>query len=442
MKVFKAYDIRGHYPNELDEDFAYRLGVAYAEYTSARIVVVGYDMRPSSPSLYQALVKGLTSQGVDVINIGLCSTPICYYANGTLAVDGSIMITASHNGKGWNGFKICKAGSDPLSYKNGLKKIEAMMEDNKLPSPTDNQGKVTNLSFSQQYAENVKKYVNFTSRPKIVVDYGNAVGVKEIEGILYLFEVTPLFEQLDGDFPNHEANPLKTETLADLQKEVLKQKAVFGAAFDGDADRCGFVDEKGQIIGMDLITALIAEYLIKQTGPQTILYDLRSSKAVPESIEKAGGTAYMTPVGHAVIKEEMRKHNAAFAGELSGHYYFRENFYSESQAIVLILLCNMLEHSGKPLSELIKPLEKYKNTGEINRAVNDTQKVLNVLKETYSDAHCINIDGLSFEYENWWCNIRPSNTEPLLRIFVEAHSEEQLKEKTSEVLDLIKPFEI
>ncbi|MCH2205640.1 MAG: phosphomannomutase/phosphoglucomutase [Lentisphaerales bacterium] len=441
MKVFKAYDIRGHYPEQVNEDLAFKLGIAYSEYTGAKKVVVGYDMRPSSPCLFSSLVKGLTSQGVDVINIGLCSTPICYFANGTLGVDGSIMITASHNGRGWNGFKMCKAAADPLSYKRGLKEIEAMINEGKLPGPAEKPGQITELSIGQKYADNVKKYVKFSNRLKIVVDYGNSVGVKEIEGILDLFEVIPLFEELDGTFPNHEANPLKTETLRDLQKAVTDQNAVFGAAFDGDADRCGFVDEKGEIIGMDLITALIAEDLINQTGPQTILYDLRSSKAVPEAIEKAGGKAYMTPVGHAVIKENMRKRDAAFAGELSGHYYFRENFYSESQAIVLILLCNIIEHSGKTLSELIEPLKKYKNTGEINCKVKNIPELITQLKEHYTDAELTELDGASFEYNDWWCNIRPSNTEPLLRVFVEANTEQILKEKTTELLSLIKPFE-
>ena len=442
MKVFKAYDVRALYPEQLNEELAYKIGVAYAKYTGAKKVVIGYDMRPSSPSLFKAISKGLISQGTDVFNIGLCSTPICYYANGTQDVDGSIMVTASHNGPGWNGFKMCKANAEPLSYRRGLKEIEAMILNDELPPPVKIPGKLTELSMSNEYYENVKKYVKFTARPKIVIDYGNAVGVKEIEGILDLFEVIPLYDELDGTFPNHEANPLKTETLDELRKTVVHEKAVFGAAFDGDADRCGFVDEKGEIIGMDLITALIAEDLIRQTGPQTILYDLRSSKAVPEAIEKAGGKAFMTPVGHAVIKEDMRAKDAAFAGELSGHYYFKENFYSESQAIVLILLCNMIEASGKSLSQLVEPLKKYKNTGEINRRVKNIPEILGSFKAAYNDARLIELDGASFEYEDWWCNIRPSNTEPLLRIFVEAHTEVLLKERTREVLALIKPYEV
>lgn len=441
MKVFKAYDVRALYPEQLNEELAYKIGVAYATYTKAKKIVIGYDMRPSSPSLFKAISKGLISQGVDILDIGLCSTPICYYANGTQDVDGSIMITASHNGPGWNGFKMCTANAEPLSYRRGLKEMEAMILNDELPLAVKESGKISKLSVSHKYYENVKKYVKFKNKPKIVIDYGNAVGVKEIEGILDLFEVIPLHDELDGTFPNHEANPLKTETLDELRKTVIHENAVFGAAFDGDADRCGFVDENGEIIGMDLITALIAEDLIKQTGPQTILYDLRSSKAVPEAIEKARGKAFMTPVGHAVIKEDMRKRDAAFAGELSGHYYFRENFYSESQAIVLILLCNMIEASGKTLSELIKPLKKYKNTGEINRQVQNIPAILNDFKKIYNDAKLIELDGASFEYDNWWCNIRPSNTEPLLRIFVEAHTEALLKEKTQEVLKLIEPYE-
>ncbi|MCM8530710.1 MAG: phosphomannomutase/phosphoglucomutase [Lentisphaeraceae bacterium] len=437
MKVFKAYDIRGLYPEQINEELAFKVATAFAAYTGARTVVVGYDMRPSSKSLFEAICKGLTSQGIDVINIGLCSTPICYFANGSLDVDGSFMITASHNGAGWNGLKICKKNAVALSYKSGLKDLKEMIVNEALPEPKKELGKVINKPMAQAYSNNLRKYIAFTSKPKIVIDYGNAVGTKEIEGLDDLFTIIPLNEKLDGTFPNHEANPLKTETLKELQAKVIEHNADFGAAFDGDADRCGFIDEKGAIVGMDLMTAIIAEDLIQQTGPQTILYDLRSSKAVPEAIASAGGTPKMTPVGHAVIKERMREENAAFAGELSGHYYFKENYYSESQALVLILLCNILEKKKKNLSDLIQPLRKYKNTGEINVPVKDTVKLFQKLKEIYKNAKLTEVDGLSIEYEDWWCNVRASNTEPLLRVFVEAHTENNLETKREALLSII-----
>ncbi|MCM8537849.1 MAG: phosphomannomutase/phosphoglucomutase [Lentisphaeraceae bacterium] len=437
MKVFKAYDIRGLYPEQINEDLAFKVATAFAAYTNAKKVVVGYDMRPSSKSLFDSVCRGLTTQGIDVLDIGLCSTPICYFANGSLGVDGSFMITASHNGAGWNGMKICKGNAVALSYKSGLKELQQMILEDTLPEPKEVHGNVIDQSMLQAYSDNLRKYISFTNKPKIVVDYGNAVGVKEIEGLKDLFTIIPLNDTLDGTFPVHEANPLQTDTLKELQSKVVEHQADFGAAFDGDADRCGFIDEKGEIVGMDLMTAIIAQDLIQQTGPQTILYDLRSSKAVPEAIASVGGTAKMTPVGHTVIKERMRAENAAFAGELSGHYYFKENYYSESQALVLILLCNILEKTQKTLSELIQPLRKYHNTGEINLPSKDTIGLFQRLKEAYKDARLTEVDGLTIEYEKWWCNVRASNTESLLRVFVEAHTEDLLKTKRDILLALI-----
>ena len=437
MSIFKAYDIRGTYPDQLNEDIAKKISIAYAYWSKAKKVIVGYDMRPESPSLFKAVCEGLISQGVNVVNIGLCSTPINYFANGHSGSDGSIMITASHNGPGWNGLKMCLKGAVPMSYEKGLKEIREMVESDNLPSPAPDKGSVVDLDYSENYGKSVQRQVKFSQKPKIVIDYGNAMGIKEMEPIEHLFDIIPLYKEYDGTFPNHEANPLDTSTLKELQKQVVAHKADFGAAFDGDADRCGFVDNTGKVVSMDLITALIAEDLLEQERRQTILFDLRSSKAVPEAIEKAGGIAKMTRVGHALIKEDMRRENASFAGELSGHYYFRDNFFSESQARVVVILSNLLEKHGKSLEELIRPLRKYSNTGEINRPIASKDAVLSKIKETYKDAHQYQLDGLTVEYKNWWCNVRGSNTEPKLRIFIEAEDEELLNEKREEVLALI-----
>ncbi|MCM8534283.1 MAG: phosphomannomutase/phosphoglucomutase, partial [Lentisphaeraceae bacterium] len=371
------------------------------------------------------------------INIGLCSSPICYYANGKLGVDGSIMITASHNGPGWNGLKLCISGAEPMSYERGIKDIQRLVESGELPSPVDLKGTVKELNFSEEYGKSVLKHVHFTGKPKIVVDYANAMGSKEIEAIEHLFDIIPLYKELDGNFPNHEANPLIAETLEDLQKEVIKHGAVLGAAFDGDADRCGFVDDKGEIVNMDLIIALIAQDIIETYGPKTILYDVRSSKSVPEAIEAAGGIAKMTRVGHSLIKNDMRIENAFFAGELSGHYYFSDNYYSESQATVIVMLCNILEKKKLTLSELVEPLRKYANSGEINRPMSNAEEVLKLLKEKYKNGKQIELDGLSVEFKDWWFNVRPSNTEPKLRILIEADNQALLAEKKEELLKVI-----
>ena len=437
MSIFKVHDIRGLYPADLNEEVIYKIGLAYTSVAQVKKVVVGYDMRPSSLSLFDALTDALTSQGVDVINIGLCSSPICYYANGKLGVDGSIMITASHNGPGWNGLKLCIASAEPMSYDRGIKEIKDLVEMGYSPTLSEKKGSIVNLDFSHEYGKSVLKHVSFSGKPKIVVDYANAMGSKEIEAIEHLFEIIPLYKELDGTFPNHEANPLRPETLVELQKQVVAHGAIFGAAFDGDADRCGFVDNSGKIVNMDLIIALIAMDIIETYGPKTILYDVRSSKSVPEAIEAVGGIAKMTRVGHSLIKNDMRIEQAFFAGELSGHYYFSDNYYSESQATVLVMLCNILEKKKVTLEELVAPLRKYANSGEINRPIKNSSEVLGVLKEKYADGKHLELDGLLVNYSDWWFNVRPSNTEPKLRILIEADNEALLEEKKVELLSLI-----
>ena len=437
--IFKAYDIRGIYPDQLNEAIAEKIGRAFVVHTGARKVVVGRDMRPHSKPLFDALAKGITEQGADVIDLGLCSTPMNYHANGFLGADGGIMITASHNPGEWNGFKLCRAQAVPISGATGIADIEALVKADSWPAAAP--GSISTFDIAPQYAKFLRSHAKMDRKLKVVVDYANAMGSYEIKGIEDLFDIIPLYKELDGTFPNHEANPLHTQTLDVLRKKVVETGADFGAGFDGDADRCGFIDNKGQIIPMDMFTALIAQDILsdKGAGSVPILYDLRSSKAVPESIAENGGKPIMSRVGHAFIKAQMRQEGAVFAGELSGHYYFRENYVAESQGLAMIKLANLLCKSGKKVADLVDPLRnKYVQSGEINSKVADVQQVLKRIREKYSDGHMFELDGISVEYSDWWFNVRASNTEPLLRLIVEAHTREHMEQKRDELLALIR----
>jgi len=436
MSIFKAYDIRGIYGDDLDEALAEKIGRAFVEFTKAKKIVVGRDMRPHSVGLFAALAKGMTAQGADVIDIGLCSTPMSYYANGFLKADGSVMITASHNPGEWNGFKLCKAQAVPISGATGIKDIENIVN-NQSWSKAAQPGKVTTYDIAKAYAEFLRKFAKMDRKLKVVVDYANAMGIYEIAGITDLFDIIPMYDVLDGTFPNHEANPLHLSTLDAIRARVKAEKADFGAAFDGDADRCGFIDNMGEIIPMDLFTALIAQDILSD-GPATILYDLRSSRAVKECIEENGGKAIQSRVGHAFIKNQMRENDAVFAGELSGHYYFKENFTAESQALAMIKLANLICKKNKPLDQLVKPLRKYFASGEINSKVSDVAPILAEIKKRYQDGHMFELDGISVEYPTWWFNVRSSNTEPLLRLIVEADTEALMTAKRDELLKLIR----
>ena len=338
--IFKAYDIRGIFPGELNEEMARAIGRAYVEFTGARKVVVGRDMRPHSADLFRGLSRGLTEQGADVIDIGLCSTPQSYFANGTLNADGSIMITASHNPGEWNGFKLCREQAIPISGATGIMDIQRIVENRSWKTP-ERTGTVSTYDIAPEYGSYLRSFAKLDRKLDVVVDYANAMGLYEIAGITQLFNIIPLYDKLDGTFPNHEANPLKSDTLEAIRAKVKECGADFGAAFDGDADRCGFIDDRGEIIPMDLFTALIAQDILSR-GKATILYDLRSSRAVPECIRANGGTAIQCRVGHAFIKAQMRENDAVFAGELSGHYYFKQNYTAESQGLAMIMLANLL----------------------------------------------------------------------------------------------------
>lgn len=437
--IFKAYDIRGIYGQDLTEAIAYDIGRAYVTHTHAKKVVLGRDCRPHSVPLQEALTRGITELGADVIDIGLCSTPMNYYANGSLGADGSIMITASHNPAEWNGFKLCRAQAVPISGATGIADIERIVTEKAFDAPAAKPGTVTTHDILPAYREHIRPVMAFARKPRLAIDYANGMGIIEAKTFVDAIDQTALYGDIDGTFPNHEANPLHHATLAKLQETIRQGDYDFGVAFDGDADRAGFIDEKGEIIPMDLVTALIAQDVLKREKG-VIFYDLRSSRVVKEVVEAAGGTPMMSRVGHAFIKAQMREHNAIFAGELSGHYYFRDNYVAESSSMAAIALANIVTQSGKPLSELIAPLRKYWCSGEINSKVDcDPKEILAKLKAKYADGHVFELDGVSVEYPTWWFNVRCSNTEPLVRLNLESTaSQAEMEARRDEVLTIIR----
>jgi phosphomannomutase len=436
--IFKAYDIRGIYGQDLTEELTERIGRAYATFTGAKKVVVGRDCRPHSLPLFNALARGLNRQGVDVIDVGECSTPMSYFANGTLHADGSIIITASHNSAEWNGFKLCRAQAEPISGATGIADIERIAQEQTFAPAAAHPGTITPHDIMPAYCKHVAGFNRTAKKLSVAIDMANGMGIWEAKSLARFIDIDPLYDTPDGTFPNHEANPLKVETLEDLQRMVRKGDYAFGVCFDGDADRAGFVDERGEIVPMDLITALIAQDILA-TRKGVIFYDLRSSRVLDEVIAAAGGTPMMSRVGHAFIKQQMRDHNAIFAGELSGHYYFRDNFTAESSAMAVLSIANILSNSDKPLSAWIAPLRKYSQSGEINSHVSrDPKEILQAIKTRYADGKLTELDGISIAYDDWWFNVRCSNTEPLVRLNLEARTAALMAAKRDELLARIR----
>ena len=448
MSIFKAYDIRGIYGKEVVEDDFYKIARAYAQFCGfsgkgAR-VVVARDCRKSSPSLFEAFAKGLMAEGCEVLDIGLASTPMSYFANASLKADGSVMITASHNTKEWNGCKLCKANAVPISGATGIKDIEKLVA--QISGEGVGGGKLTQVDVSAAYAEHVKKFAHLKRPLHLALDFANGMGIAESVALKdSMITYDSLYGEYDGDFPNHDANPLKTETLKDLQALIKANpgKYAFGVAYDGDADRAGFVDEKGEVIPMDFVTALISQDLLASNPGAACFYDLRSTKVCEEVIAAAGGKPMMSRVGHSFIKEQMRQNDAIFAGELSGHYYFKANSTAESSSMATYALSNIVSASDKPLSELIKPLKKYFQSGEINtKTVTPPAEILAKVKTIYgAKAKVFELDGVSvdaWETEGYWANVRMSNTEPLVRLNLEGKTQAIMEAKRDEYLALIR----
>lgn len=441
MSIFKAYDVRGVYPSELNEEIAYKVGRAFVTFLKVNNVAVSQDMRQSSKSIKESLIKGITDQGADVIEVeGLCSTPKNYFACWFLKTHGSIMVTASHNPGKYNGFKFTREQAIPISGDTGIKEIEQLVLKNKFKEPA-HKGKVIKKDIEKEYAKHILSMIDVKKMnpSKVVIDAGNGMGGRDIELVIdeLPLKVTKMYFEPDGSFPNHEANPLKEENLADLKKRVLKEKADFGIALDGDADRVFFIDETGETVASDMITCLIAEEILGKNPGEPVLYDLRSSWIVKEIIEKNKGKAHMCRVGHAFIKEHMRKEKAIFAGELSGHFYFRDNFYTDSGVIAALKVIQIISEKGKKLSELVNPLRKYFASGEINSEVQDKEGKMKELAEKYKDGKISWLDGVRIDFKEWWFNVRASNTEPLLRLNLEAKTKEMMEKKRDEVLRLI-----
>jgi phosphomannomutase len=434
--VFKQYDIRGIFGDEVTEELAYKIGRAFVTFLGCASVVVGRDMRNSSDMLCIALSKGITDQGANVIDIGLVTTPVLYYA--ARDAEAAIMITASHNPPEFNGFKLCRQDAVPLSGASGIQNIERLVEKKKFAEPAA-KGNVKKIDVVDNYIDHILGFAEGISEVKIVIDTANAVAGLTIPKLLTRLncDFVHLYPELDGTFPNHEADPLKPKNTEDLRKEVVKQNAQLGVAFDGDADRCIFIDERGETISADMITALISSKLLKERPGETILYDLRSSWAVKEEIEKAGGRPVQCRVGHSFIKTQMREENALFAGELSGHFYFRDNGFVESSELAVVSVLSILSLTKQPLSSIIQPIQRYFASGEINFQVADKETVLKRLEDKYGNGRAYHLDGLSVEFDDWWFNVRPSNTEPFLRLNLEAKNKELMVQKKEELERII-----
>ena len=444
--IFKAYDVRGLYPSEVNEDAARAIGRGFVAYLQARRIAVSRDMRLSSPSIAAAFIDGATAQGADVVDYGMMGTDMMYFAVARDGHDGGVQITASHNPKEYNGIKMVRREAFPLSGDEGISDIRDMIAEGRLPKEAGARGTVSQKDVRKDYTDHVLSFIDPSIiKPfNIVLDAGNGIA-----GMV----APPLFERLpvkvkalcfevDGTFPNHEANPLIEENRRDIVEQVKRDKADAGIAWDGDGDRCFFIDGTGEFIAGDFITALLAEaFLLKHPGAK-IVYDVRASYAVKDVVAKYGGTALMNRVGHAFFKRRMREEGAIFGGEVTGHYYFRDNFYADNGFIPALLILELMSRKGQTLRELLAPLrEKYFISGEVNTRVSNmrrTQEKLDELAARYSDGHVYTLDGVSVEYPDWHFNVRGSNTEPMLRLNLEATTLEMMERKRDEVLAVIR----
>ncbi|MFQ6009378.1 MAG: phosphomannomutase/phosphoglucomutase [Candidatus Zixiibacteriota bacterium] len=440
--IFKAYDIRGTVPNQLNGEIAYKVGYALADFLKPASIAVGRDMRLSSDELYEHLAQGIADYGVDVIDLGLISTDGLYFAVGKFGFDGGVMITASHNPKQYNGFKICRQNAEPLSGQEGLNQIQKFIEDNTEIVKSPSRGVIVRKYISQDYAQHCLSFIDRAQiRPfKIVIDAGNGMAGATLPPILEQLPINAvkLYFDLDGSFPNHPASPIEPENLGDVKAKISETDADFGVAFDGDADRMFLIDKFGQQVGGDMVTALVAKSLLTKHPGETILYNLICSKAVPELIERLGGQAVRTRVGHALIKPLMKKYNAIFGGEHSGHFYFRDNWFADSGLIAFLVCLELLSVENRPLHELIQEIDPYFRSGEINSHVKSIPDKIKEVSRAFSSGKQDTLDGLTVTYDDFWFNLRPSNTEPLLRLNVEAKSKEILNQKTKELLDIIR----
>jgi phosphomannomutase len=441
--IFKAYDVRGVYPDDIDESIARRVGNAFVGFTSAARVLVGRDARPSSEPLVAAFVEGATRAGADVVDLGLASTDLVYFASGSLDAPGA-MFTASHNPAQYNGIKMCRAGAAPVGEETGLLEIKAAVADG-LEERAEEPGRVERRDLLPQFVTHVRSFVDLDALAPlhVVTDTANGVGGLVVPAVFsgLPFRLDMLFADLDGTFPNHPADPIQVENLADLQRAILAGGADVGLAFDGDADRVFLVDDHAEPLSGSTTTAILARSILARHPGETVVHNLICSKAVPEVIRESGGVPVRTRVGHSFIKQVMVETGAIFGGEHSAHYYFRDNYRADSGIIAALMVLEQLSLAGVPLSELRKPYERYAASGEVNRRVDDPAAVIDRVAETFAksnpDAAQDRLDGLTVDLGDWWFNLRPSNTEPLLRLNLEAADRATCDAHTDEVLALV-----
>jgi len=446
--IFKAYDIRGLYPDQIDEEGAWKIGYATARFLQSlpsgyergqarmRSLCVGRDMRKHSEALAAALIKGINATGTNVIDIGMIDTPQMYFAINHLGTCGGVQVTASHNPARYNGFKISGLGARPVGANTGLKDIEHLAVA-LIHTKGKAVGSVKKYDLTDEYRNHILKFLAVNIKPlKIAIDASNGMAGKMVPAIFggLSIEIIDLNFEHTGKF-KHEPNPLVEKNLKQLKAAVKKNKCDFGICFDGDADRLIMVDENSQTIGCDLLTALMVPYFLKSHPDATVVYDLRSSLVVSEEIIKHGGTPRRERVGHVFMKKALRDSHAVFGGELSGHFYYRDNYCADSGLITLVHVLNIISSADAPVSEIIRPLRRYHSSGEINFKVDDKQAEMDELAKKYSDAQIDHLDGVTVRYKSWWFNCRPSNTEPLLRLNIEAKNRELLEEKLSEITE-------
>ena len=438
--IFKAYDIRGVYPDELDDDIARRVGNAFVAFTRAAVVLVGRDMRPSSEPLAAAFADGATLAGADVVELGLISTDLVYFASGKLDAPAA-MFTASHNPAQYNGIKLCRPGAAPVGQDTGLRDIEAMVASGLLER-AEERGRVDQRDLLPEYVQHVHSFVDVDAlRPlRVVADTGNGMGGVVVPAVFadLPFDVSILYPELDGTFPNHPADPTQPENLKDLQRAVLDADADVGMAFDGDADRMVLVDDQAQPVSGSITTAMLAKGILEKHPGEAIVHNLIVSKVVPEVVREMGGTPVRSRVGHSFIKQVMAETGAIFGGEHSAHFYFRENYRADSGIIAGMMVLEQISRANKPLSELRRPFERYVQSGEINTRVDDPGAVIERVAAAYSHADQDRLDGLTVDLGDWWFNLRPSNTEPLLRLNLEAPDRVSCEKHTAEVLALVR----
>jgi len=447
QKIFKAYDIRGIVPEELNEQIAERVGMAFVklleeEGICPKTVVASRDMRTSSLELFEALSKGIASMGVDVIDIGQSSTDMFYFACGTLNLPG-IAITASHNPKQYNGFKMIKQMPYAIGKGQGMERIQELAMSGDLASIGDKTGTITQKDVREEFIKKILSFIDVSRiKPlKVVIDCGNGMAgpyIEHLEKFLPI-KIIPMYFEPDGTFPNHPADPLEKANRAELEKRAVTEGGDLGIAFDGDVDRCFFIDDTGEFVSGDFLTAVLAERFLKKFPGGKIIYDLRASDVVPDTVEKLGGRPLINRVGHAYIKRRMIEEGAIFAGEVTGHYYFKNFFNADSGLIPALLILEMLSEENKKFSEILKPLrEKYFISGEINSKVNDVKAVLQKIETIYKAGEIEKIDGISARFADWRFNVRGSNTEPLIRLNLEAKTKEKMEQKRDEVLQIIR----